>query len=356
VRTEQDNLETVKGPYPLREGWAWVSLRDLCSKPQYGYTASAIKEHVGPKLLRITNIQNGKVDWENVPYCRIGIAEIPKYEIEQDDIFFARTGATTGKSYLIAEVPERSVFASYLIRIKVNKELVDPKYLYLFFQSSRYWAQIVPQGGAQPNMNAQKLVKLRVAVPFRNGKPDVHEQKRIVARIEEVFSKLDRIRELRQQAKQEAEDLLAAALHKVFSQSEEKGWRKVKLRELVGEAKSGFACSKSFEEEIGIPHLRPNNIGFGRLDLESLVYLPQEFVDVHKYSLQAGDILFNNTNSKELVGRATLVQENLTCGFSNHITRLRLKADGGEPGWVVYAINELWIRGYFLRMATKWIG
>ena len=94
----------------------------MCDKPQYGYTASAATEPIGPHLLRITDIQNGSVNWETVPYCDCPGPQ--KFLLEKGDILFARTGATTGKSFLIEECPT-AVFASYLIRLRVNK-LVSP--------------------------------------------------------------------------------------------------------------------------------------------------------------------------------------------------------------------------------------
>ena len=74
-------------------------VKDICDKTQYGYTDSAKFEPVGPKFLRITDIQNGNVNWETVPYT--SCPEKQKYLLQPGDILFARTGATTGKSFLI---------------------------------------------------------------------------------------------------------------------------------------------------------------------------------------------------------------------------------------------------------------
>src|SRR5436309_1559405 len=84
----------------------------------YGHTESASYEPIGPQFLRITDIQNGQVDWDNVPFCRIDKADLPKYRLTTGDIVFARTGATTGKSFLVVDPPE-AVFASYLIRLRL---------------------------------------------------------------------------------------------------------------------------------------------------------------------------------------------------------------------------------------------
>ena len=83
------------------------------------------------------------------------IEMIPKYRLSKGDLVFDRTGATTGKSFLIGDCPE-AVFASYLIRVRVSSE-VDSRYLSAFFQSPEYWQQIESgkRGIGQPNVNGK---------------------------------------------------------------------------------------------------------------------------------------------------------------------------------------------------------
>jgi len=166
--------------------WTWVKLGDVSRKIHYGFTASAIQEDVGPKLLRITDIQNGCVNWEKVPFCHIEEDDINKYLLQENDIVFARTGATVGKSFLIRGKIPRSVFASYLIRLQLSDKTL-PKFIYLFFQTNDYWSQIKSSsaGIGQPNVNAQKLSNLILPLP------PLPEQKKIVEKIEELFSGLD---------------------------------------------------------------------------------------------------------------------------------------------------------------------
>jgi type I restriction enzyme S subunit len=150
-------------------------ISEICMKPQYGYTASSTIERVGPRLLRITDIQKGKVLWDNVPYCLCSEEDYKKYELKHNDIVFVRTGATTGKSYIIKD-PKNSIFASYLIRLRAKEEIVIPDYVYLFFQSPEYW-NIISQGargGIMPNFNANMLSTLPVPLP------DKEIQERIV--------------------------------------------------------------------------------------------------------------------------------------------------------------------------------
>ncbi len=125
----------------------------VSEKPQYGFTASAVAEEVGPKFVRITDLQGGRIDWEMVPYCQC--PEPENYLLKPNDLLFARTGATTGKTYLVSE-PPGAVFASYLIRTR-PKTGISAGYLYSFFQSENYWSQIIDEkeGSAQPNVNGQ---------------------------------------------------------------------------------------------------------------------------------------------------------------------------------------------------------
>ncbi|MDA8951165.1 restriction endonuclease subunit S, partial [Pseudomonadales bacterium] len=92
--------------------WEAVALGAI-SDISYGYTAKASFEQGSFKFLRITDIQDHGVDWSLVPYCEVEADKIDKFLLNVGDIVFARTGATTGKSYLLSDV-ENSVFASYL--------------------------------------------------------------------------------------------------------------------------------------------------------------------------------------------------------------------------------------------------
>ena len=89
-------------PFGLPDGWAWVRLGNLSAAIQYGLSNSAEPQGTH-RLLRITDIQDGKVDWNAVPFTTVNDPEA--YLLKTGDIVFARTGATVGKSFLITETP-----------------------------------------------------------------------------------------------------------------------------------------------------------------------------------------------------------------------------------------------------------
>ena len=192
-----------------KKGWEDVKVGDVCEKPQYGYTESAKLEAVGPKFLRITDIQNGNVDWKNVPYCFCN--DIEKYQLKNGDIVFARTGATVGKSYLIKDSPKNAIFASYLIRLRATEKTL-PDFLYYFFQSPDYWRQITQGqvGGAQPNVNGTKLAKIKFPLP------PLPEQKKIVKYLDSLSEKIRKIQALQSVSEKELKLLEKGILNEAF--------------------------------------------------------------------------------------------------------------------------------------------
>ena len=174
-------------PFAIPEKWKWVSLGAISNRIHYGYNASA-KERGNAKLLRITDIQNGSVNWTSVPYCSLEDREIAKFRLAPGDIVIARTGGTIGKSFLIAEkLEELAVFASYLIRVIPDKLNVNPSYLLRFLDSPYYWEQLSDnsRGTGQPNVNAKALAGIKVPLP------PIEEQLRIVAKISQLFDQIE---------------------------------------------------------------------------------------------------------------------------------------------------------------------
>ena len=171
-------------PFDLPDSWAWSRWGELSDSIQYGYNAPA-KQSGRIKMVRISDIHENQVMWENVPYCDIAEEDISTYLLKENDILFARTGGTVGKSFLVQNIKEEAIYAGYLIRTRYNSKLI-PQYFKYFMESPLYWAQL--RNGtiatAQPNCNGQTLSKMIVPVP------PLAEQKRIVEKIGEIFAKL----------------------------------------------------------------------------------------------------------------------------------------------------------------------
>lgn len=203
-------VETSELP-ELPGGWVWTRVGEVSNFIQYGYTASSNKESIGPKMLRITDIQNNLVNWDEVPYCKIESKEKQKYLLKEGDLVFARTGATVGKSYLIkGDIPE-AVFASYLIRISLSDSL-KKEFINYFFKSNFYWSQIYKGriGIGQPNVNSKILAKIYLPLA------SIPEQQKIVEEIERLLSVADDIEKTVDENLQKAEKMKQSILKKAF--------------------------------------------------------------------------------------------------------------------------------------------
>jgi type I restriction enzyme S subunit len=149
----------------IPKGWRVSSIKAEAAGIQYGLTQRSTDDPVGPRFLRITDLQGGQVNWQTVPYCIVSESDIEKYRIMDGDIFVARTGASTGENIYVVE-PPRAVFASYLVRFKFD----DHGYARIvgeFMRSENYFSFIESAlgGSAQPNASAQTLAGASLVFP-----------------------------------------------------------------------------------------------------------------------------------------------------------------------------------------------
>lgn len=379
--------------------WQLSSLGEIAADISYGFTTPSTLEGHGVKLLRITDIQNDRVDWPDVPRC----SETPsrQYLLRVGDIVIARTGATTGKSYLIEEVPEDAVYASYLIRVRVKE--VEPRYLWSFLKSKDYWDQIqlVSKGTAQPGANATILGQVQLPIA------PLAEQQRIVTKIDALSAKSDRARGHLDHLPRLVEKYKQAVLAAAFSGGLTREWRTRNRRpattadiveacrvEAWGRAKrveqvrgryptplpiewkphidlptswtwasvdqASYATqygtsAKTSDDVAGVAVLRMGNIQSGDLDLSSLKFLPRDHDEFPELILTVGDVLFNRTNSAELVGKtAVYMGEPALASFASYLIRVRCCAI--LPSLLSGYINSLHGREWVASVVNQQVG
>lgn len=173
-------------PFEIPQGWEWERWGNISQSIQYGYNAPALEKGV-IRMVRISDIQDNKVLWNTVPFCMIEEKDIETYLLKINDILFARTGGTVGKSFLVKDVPMKSIYAGYLIRTRYSS-LLCPHYMKAFMESQLYWEQL--KNGtiatAQPNCNGKTLAKMLLPIP------PINEQKRIVERLHRISPFIER--------------------------------------------------------------------------------------------------------------------------------------------------------------------
>lgn len=171
-------------PFEIPSKWIWTKSQQLIKPIQYGYNGQGLPNGT-IKLLRITDIQNGNVNWNTLPYCNISESQIKIYQIHENDIFIARTGGTIGKSFRLSEFMPNIVFAGYLIRFSFIDQRIS-EYINMFLNTPLYWSQVADKsaGTGQPNINGVSLSNLLVPIP------PYHEQKRILNKINCLLKKI----------------------------------------------------------------------------------------------------------------------------------------------------------------------
>lgn len=244
-----------------------VHLENLITGTQYGYNASALVQGRN-KFLRISDITDGKVNWKTVPYCNC--TDEKTYLLFPNDILIARTGGTTGKSFLISEPPALSIYAGYLIRIRANEE-TNPDYLNLFLNSYVYWSQIVSlnEDNFRPSVNAEKLKKLILpkcdqnaqndAVKISNGEL-INGYDDLYKLIEETLLKYDKLNEIQFERRNQYElqkKLKQTIIQEAFEGKLSLNWREKnpniefaqKLLTRIRNEKEGFIPGKKVKKE-----------------------------------------------------------------------------------------------------------
>jgi type I restriction enzyme S subunit len=160
-----DSFENTElGEIPAK--WFIQTLGDITGKPKYGFTAPGNHVEVGPRMLRITDINRDPwINWSSVPYCEIDAQSFSKNRLHHGDLVIARTGATTGENAFIEDPPD-AVFASYLIRFRPKDQRYG-RYLQYWMRSNAYDSLVKARqaGSTRESLNAQVIAGFPILIP-----------------------------------------------------------------------------------------------------------------------------------------------------------------------------------------------
>ena len=425
-------LPSIKPDEEFPEGWEWVKLDDVSLKIHYGYTASANHNTQNVRLLRITDIQDNRVDWETVPGCNAKKEDVSQYLLVDNDILIARTGGTIGKSYLVQGISVDAVFASYLIRV-VPSHHVYVRFLKYFVESPIYWKQLYSacSGTGQPNVNGTSLSQLRLALP------PLMEQRRIVARTDQLMARCDELEKLRAEREQLRLSVHTAAIQQLLEEAATASFASSRLRvsdflfthfddlytvkENVAELRKAIlqlavmgklvpqdpneppasellnaidakrkrvVKTKKIKQQKLTPAISPNEVPFavpekwkwvrisrvtesidygtsqktcndstlvpvyrmgnivnGKLVNDGFKYISPNIDELPRLYLKSNDILFNRTNSYELVGKSALYSgADKHATFASYLIRIRLIEKQLLPAFFSLAMNAPYFR------------
>jgi len=291
--------------------WKEIQLREISSDISYGFTASATSENIGPKLLRITDISNGRINWKNVPHCKISDKDFYKYKLSAGDIVIARTGATTGYNAIIKN-DVNAVFASYLIRFQIDKKLANPFFVGHILQSTKFqeYVNSIAGGSAQPGANAQQFAD------FEFSLPSLPEQTAIAEILGSLNDKID----LLHRQNKTLEQLVESLFRQWFVEEAEEGWEETTINEISSNIQYGFTQSSKLEK-IGPKFLRITDIQGGSIDWHSVPYCLIHENEKSKYLLKTGDIVVARTGTS--TGENTYLHKPYEAVFASYLIRLQ---------------------------------
>lgn len=258
-------------------------------------------------------------------------------------VLVAMYGATIGAcSILEIEAATNQACAAFLPNSKV-----DTLYLYYFLKSKKNDFVRDGVGGAQPNISATYLKMVEIPLP------PLETQMQIAA----VLEKADQLRKDCKLLEQELNSLAQSVFIEMFGDpaTNPKGWKIGTIAELLSSANYGTS-EKSSTDILKYPVLRMNNITYeGNWDFTSLKYMDMDEKDEDKYLVQDGDILFNRTNSKELVGKTAVYREKEPMAYAGYLVRARCNKFG-HPDYISSFMNSKYGKQTLQTMCKSIVG
>ncbi|MFZ0680265.1 restriction endonuclease subunit S [Candidatus Binatus sp.] len=274
--------------------------------------------------------------------------QLSDYEILPDDVLVTTMG-TIGRAASAPPDIGRVIFDSHLFRMRVNTSRVFPPYLCYAINSDLVASQLVrmARGAIMEGLNTTILRECSIPLP------DMSEQRRIAGQLE----KADRLCRTRRYAVELTDTFLPAAFLELFGdpQTNSKGWDMSTIEDVVVFSQYGTS-QKSNSDKQGYPVLGMVNITTkGSLDLSTLAYVNLPKDEFQGLALQRGDIIFNRTNSAELVGKTACWNVDMSAVLASYLVRLRLKPEV-LPEFFSALLNTGYFKNLFRDRCKKAVG
>ena len=320
----------VNGPVP--NGWRWVRLGDVCTKPEYGAAATAIEHKpVLPRYVRISDItDDGRLRGDDIRSA--DPANVEGFELSEGDFLFARSGSV-GRTYRYRSKDGACVFAGYLIRFRPLSEHLDISYLEHWTHSPAYhrWIESTARRGAQTNINATEYSSLPILLP------PLAEQRSIATVLDSIDDAIERTEEVIATT----EALRDSLLHELLTRGVP-GWH-IEWKEVSGigtipaeweVARLGDVCEPpQYGAGAAARPYDPNLPRYVRItdltdDGRLSLHDPRSAdpIQVAGYELRDGDLLF--ARSGATVGKTYLHREgDGPCMYAGYLIRFRPQPD-----------------------------
>ncbi len=304
----------------------------------------------GVRIIRIANVQKGYIEDSSPVFYPKDDPIISKYALFDSDLLLSLTGnvgrvALIEKEYLPASLNQRVA----CIRIK-DENQIDKAFLFNYLNSDFFEQKCIQasKGVAQKNMSTEWLKEYEIPLP------DIETQKRIAA----LLNKVNNLISLRKQQLAKLDELIKARFVEMFGTypANEKNWPLGTIRDLVTEVRYGSSRKAADGNSGKYPYLRMNNITYeGELDLTDTKTIDIPSNELEKCTVRRGDLLFNRTNSKELVGKTCVYNRDEMMVLAGFVVRVRLN-EKALPEFVSGFMNTSFSKNMLLSMCKAAIG
>lgn len=244
------------------------------------------------------------------------------------------SGATTGK--IGFNNSGRKFYLNQRVGKFIPNNSLKLKFLYYFLYTKVEENLRISQGAAQPNLSTEQIKNFEIPLP------PLPTQKQIVAILDKTFKEISKARENAENNLDNAKEIFESYLENVFSNP--KGdWREKRLGDVCENVQYGTSAKSKKEGKI--PVVGMGNIQEGRIVWKNLKYTDDE-AKIKKYSLKYNDVLFNRTNSPELVGKSAIYKGEKPAIFAGYLIRLNRKEDLIDADFLIYFLNRQKTRKY----------
>ncbi len=344
----------------MNESWTWRPLGELFEIGA-GKTMSAAARNGPDKtpFLRTSNVL-----WDEIDLSSVDEMAIPDHELQtkllcRGDLLVCE-GGEIGRAAIWKGEVETMSFQNHLHRLRPIVEEVEPRFYVYFLQSAFTQLGIFEGAGNKttiPNLSRSRLAGLEVP------KPKIEEQLAIVAALSRVREAIN----THNQSVALAQDLKRAAMRALFT----RGLRGEAQKETevspipeswelrpIGEFAHQFQYGLSVRGEPSgrYPILRMNCQQDGKVLLRDLQFVNVDDETAKTYRVKPGDILFNRTNSYELVGRTAIVEIETSAVFASYLVRVSVDNKRLDPRFLNHFLNWDSAQAELKKLASRGVG
>ena len=353
-KTEKEKAKSEE-LYILPEGWRWVKLKKMVLRVQYGLSKAMNSEEIGFPVIRMNNItHDGRLDFTDLKFVDVDERVARKYLLKKGDILFNRTNSRelVGKTAVFNQDGD-FVFVSYIIRVIADRSRALPEYISAFLNSGigkQILFRMARPAIQMANINAKELRSIDIPLA------PLDVQRRIVARLSELTSRIEKARRIRQTSKEETERIVQSALHEIFSEAEEKGWDLKKLRDFceVNPSRSEIRDLPDSLEVTFVP-MKAVSETTGRIE-EPERRLLGKVRQGYTY-FREEDVLFAKITPSMENGKSAIAR-NLVNGLGFGSTEFHVirTLDDTIPEWIYYFVRQKSFRDVAERNMTGSVG